>query len=105
MCPFHTLKRAYVINSTELVFLRLRHQHATIKLFSFIVVFEAEIDMSDKEFRIYFDYQTLDYKNQFSFPTSFIDDIIIEIFRTSLNIHGCQYSNASKNIFFKSNKS
>ena len=53
-----------MINSIELVFIRLRHQHATIKLFSFIVVFEAEIDMSDKEFRIYFDYQTLDYKNQ-----------------------------------------
>ena len=72
MCPFHTLKRAYVINSTELVFLRLRHQHATIKLFSFIVVFEAEIDISDKEFRIDYDYQILDHNNSFALNDIFI---------------------------------
>ena len=90
MCPFHTLKRAYVINSTELVFLRLRHQHATIKLFSFIVVFEAEIDMSDKEFRIYFDYQTLDYKNQI-----FVIRIQIRIFFSKAT--NCTQTSMTKN--------
>ena len=35
-------------------------------------MFEAEIDMSDKEFRMYFDYQTQDYKNQLS-----LNDLLI----------------------------